>query len=67
MKLRFSSGDIYLTQISSLSRARIRSKELNNSKFTLPVSGADLENSGGGVWPIPKRQNVDENKKISSF
>ena len=21
--------------------------------------GADLENSGGGVWPIPKRQNVD--------
>ena len=30
-------------------------------------TGADLENSGGGVWPIPKRQNVDENKKISSF
>ena len=23
------------------------------------VAGADLENSGGGVWPIPKRQNVD--------
>ena len=37
MKLRFSSGDIYLTQISSLSRARIRSKEQNNSKFTLLV------------------------------
>ena len=37
-------------------------------------SGADLENSGGGVWPIPKRQNVDSlfnhkksEVKISSF
>ena len=27
-------------------------------------TGADLENSGGGVWPIPKRQNVDS---LSSF
>ena len=36
-------------------------------------AGADLENTGGGVWPIPKRQNVDslcnysrENKLILS-
>ena len=30
-------------------------RKMLNSRHT----GADLENSGGGVWPIPKRQNVD--------
>ena len=29
------------------------------SRSAYRLSGADLENSGGGVWPIPKRQNVD--------
>ena len=37
----------------------IGTPEYSPLKLYCGQAGADLENSGGGVWPIPKRQNVD--------